>query len=358
MDDRNDGLTFRQFLETAEWSRFEQYIETSQGVLRLEVQKSVASERDIRARLRERIESKHRDRLCAVSDASLAKARITLANDTVAIDGTRAQVSMLSGIRGQLGVVAIRYSGEMTSYVTYVTEVTYSDFDPDADIEDVIERRTKDDFSVSELVVRAMLAYNERFRALEQPQTWCILQGELFPFELRSGLGKLRGLDIALNLFAKMVDRKTVGAVVSDTSSPDINYGFALEPREFFKITNLKYEYDKWLESGAKFNPADEAKFKAFNDKYASQIIKGVYRIGQRPFIFYAHEDVIEDFAALIMADSSHIQERGFPLLIDYADSVCASLFRAGDFERRVNFELALEGDLLSELSERATRSR
>jgi len=358
MSDSDEGTTFERFLENAEWSNFEDYIETSQGVLRSEIQKSVASEREIRDKLRKRVQTKHRDRLRKVSDESLMAARNILVSDTVAIDGTRAQVTMLSGIRGQLGVVAMRYSGEMTSYVSYVTEVTYSDFDPNADIEEVVARRTKDDFSVSELVVRALLAFNERSRALEQPQTWCILQGELFPFELRSGLGKLRGLDVALNLFRKIADRKTIGAVVSDTASPDINYGFALESREYFRITNLKYEYDQWLEGGAKFNPEDKATFAKFADEVGGQIIKGVFRVGQRPFIFYAHEDTFDQFAAIVIADALHIPERGFPLLIDYADSVCASLFRAGDFERRVNFELALEGDLLSELSERANRAR
>ncbi len=350
--------TFEQFLETAEWSRFEQYIETSQTVLRAEIQKSVASEREIRAKLRNRILTKHADRLIKLDPAAIEAASNVLATDTVAIDGTRAQVSMLSGIRGQLGVVAIRYSGDMTSYVTYVTEVTYSDFDPDADIEEVVAKRSKDEFAVSELVVRALLAYNERHRALEQPQRWCILQGELFPFELRSGLGKLKGLGVALDLFQRMTERKTIGAVVSDTSSPDINYGFALEPLEFFTITNLKTEYDQWLESGAKFNPDDEETFRTFNDKYACHILKAVYRVGQRPFMFYAHEDYIHEFAALLAADALHIPERGFPLLIDYADSVCASLFRAGDFEKRVNYELALEGDLLAESSERASRAR
>ncbi len=358
MSDSEDGPTFEQFLGTAEWSHFEQYLETTQSVLRAEIQKSVSAEREIRAKLRKRIEQRHRDRLHTVTDASLNAAKTILASDTVSIDGTHAHVSMLSGLRGQLGVVAIRYSGEMTSYVTYVTEVTYSDFDPNADIEEVVARRSKDDFAVSELVVRAMLAYNERLRALEQPQKWCILQGELFPFELRSGLGKLRGLDVALELFRKIADRKTIGAVVSDTSSPDINYGFALEAREYFRIADLKFEYDKWLEGGAKFNPDDKAKFAKFADEIGRKIIKGVYRVGQRPFIFYAHEDTFDDFAAIILADSLHIPERGFPLLIDYADSVCASLFRASDFERRVNFELALEGDLLSELSERANRAR
>lgn len=358
MGESGDGPTFEQILDTAEWSPFEHYIETSQGVLRVEIQKNVASERDIRKKLRKRVETKHRDRLSYVTDTALAEAKKILVDNTVAIDGTRAQVTMLSGIRGQLGVVAMRYSGAMTSYVSYVTEVTYSDFDPDADIEDVVARRSKDEYTVSELVVRAMLAYNERLRALEQPQKWCILQGELFPFELRSGLGKLRGLDVALSLFRKIADRKTIGAVVSDTSSPDINYGFALDTREYFKITDLKYEYDQWLEGGAKFNPDDKATFAKFANEVGSRIIKGVFRVGQRPFMFYAHEDTFDEFAALVIADSLHIPERGFPLLIDYADSVCASLFRAGDFERRVNYELALEGDLLSELSERANRAR
>lgn len=356
--DIEDSPTFEQFLGTTQWSNFEAYIETSQDVLRSEIKKNVASERGIRQRLRERIQTKYRDKVASVSDAMLANARDVLVKDTVAIDGTRAQVSMLSGIRGQLGVVAIRYTGETTSYVSYVTELTYSDFDADADIEELVARRNKDDFVVSDLVIRATLAYSERLRALEQPQKWCILQGELFPFELRSGLGKLRALDTAIALFTQIADKRTIGAVVSDTTSPDLNYGYALEPREYFRLYDLKHEYDQWLDGGAKFNPQDKAKFAAFSDKVGSRIIKGVYRVGQRPFIFYAHEDTFDEFAAIIVADALHIPERGFPLLIDYADSVCASLFRAGDFEKRVNFELALEGDLLSELSERANRAR
>lgn len=358
MGDMERGPTFEEFLGRAHWSNFEAYLETSQNVLRTEIKRNVESERGIRAKLRKRVVEQYRERLSVVTESAVSAARNVLMSDCVAIDGTRAQVSMLSGTRGQLGVVAIRYSGEKTSYVSYVTELTYSDFDPDVDIEELVARRSKDDFVVSDLVIRATLAYSERFRALEQPEKWCILQGELFPFELRSGLGKLRALDSAIDLFRKIADRRTIGAVVSDTASPDLNYGFALNPCEYFRLYDLKFEYDKWLEGGAKFNPADKAKFAAFADEVGAKIIKGVYRVGQRPFIFYAHEDSFDEFAAIIIADSLRIPERGFPLLIDYADSVCSSLFRAGDFEKRVTFELALEGDLLAELSERANRAR
>lgn len=51
MIESEDGPTFGQSLETAEWSNFEQYLETTQSVLRAEIQKSVSSERDIRTKL-------------------------------------------------------------------------------------------------------------------------------------------------------------------------------------------------------------------------------------------------------------------------------------------------------------------
>jgi hypothetical protein len=52
-----DGPIFEQSLETAEWSNFEQYLETTQSVFRAEIQKAF-----FRARHSHKTSETHRER--------------------------------------------------------------------------------------------------------------------------------------------------------------------------------------------------------------------------------------------------------------------------------------------------------
>jgi hypothetical protein len=346
---------FSSFLDDIEWSSFDDHLEEGQIPLRREIEENYARECDIRERLRHYILTEKKGNLRTVDAQMFADARKELTSHVTGVDGTLAKVELLSGVRSQLGIVAVNYSNDKATYVTYVSEATFSDYDATDDILEVLQKRRKEERAVSDLVLRATLAYNERSRALEQTTKWRIVHGELFPFELRSGLGKLKALPTSLELFRNLINEKTIGSVVSDTSAVEINLGYALKQNEYFMISTLKSDYSDWLPD-AHFSAEDEALFKQFIDDTAGEIYKGVYRVAQRPHVFYAHREVFDEFASILVADSSLIPERGFPMLIDYADTIAAALFRARDFENRVQYEIALKGDLLAEQSERTGR--
>ena len=87
-------------------------------------------------------------------------------------------------------------------------------------------------------------------------------------------------------------------------------------------------------------------------------ILVGVYRTCTRapPQIFYAHADFVQDAALIAMADSVLQSHRGFPMLIDLADTVCHSTFGAEAFISPVRTAYAQQGHALRYLGERETR--
>lgn len=350
--------SFGEFLRASNWDNHEEHMQKAQGVLRAEMAENSRRERDFRAKLTEKLTTEFRRNVHTVSADDIASAREILSSgDVVAVDGTLAKFPLMSGTRSQIGIVAVNYKNEKTTHVSYVTEATYSEYSSAEDVFEYLRKRKKTKPVVSDLVLRATMAYWERRYALKQGAKWRIIHGELFPFELRSGLGELRALPEALGLFQEMADLKTIGSVVSDSSGIDVLLGLGLSSNQYLVIRDLEEEYAEWLHDDAHFAKTDEALFEAFLPT-AKEFRKCVYRVGDRPFLFYAHKDHLHEFAAILIADSGLIRERGFPVLVDYADTICGSLFRAGDFERRIDYELALQSELLREQSERVGRRR
>ena len=74
------------------------------------------------------------------------------------------------------------------------------------------------------------------------------------------------------------------------------------------------------------------------------------------PQIFYAHADHVHEAALVAMADSVLQSHRGFPMLIDLADTVCSSTFGTNAFNSTVQSAYAQAGDPLRYLGERETR--
>lgn len=349
---------FSDFINPDTWRPYAEHFRTAQSLLRSELQVNAAQEREIRAKLRVKLENELKSNVFALNAEQIKAAQQILQSNVCAIDGTLAKVDLLSGIRSQIGVVACTYANFQQTYVAYVTEATYANYNSADDVLDVLKDRKREKRAISDLVLRATMAYWERRRALEQSSAWKIVHGEFFPFELRSGLGELKALPITLGLFKEIAEAKNIGSVVSDSTGIERFLGYALKRNEYMIIGTLFRDYKIWLDSEAHFSASDAALFKEFNEEYCKDFLKCVYRVGPRPFLFYCHREKLHEFAAILIADSNLVPERGFPILIDYADSICASLFRAGDFERRVAHELALQGELLAEQSERANRAR
>jgi hypothetical protein len=61
-------------------------------------------------------------------------------------------------------------------------------------------------------------------------------------------------------------------------------------------------------------------------------VLVGVFRASSLapPQVFYAHRDHFELAAAIAIADSVLLPDRGFPMLIDLADRTCKSVYGGG----------------------------
>jgi hypothetical protein len=84
----------------------------------------------------------------------------------------------------------------------------------------------------------------------------------------------------------------------------------------------------------------------------------GVYRATPLapPQVFYAHAEHAHVAAHLVLADSLLQEHRGFPILIDLADTVCKAVFGRETLQGPVAAAYAEAGAPWRHLSERATR--
>ena len=66
-----------------------------------------------------------------------------------------------------------------------------------------------------------------------------------------------------------------------------------------------------------------------FRDHVGPQVVVGLYRAtaDAPPQLFYAHRDHVHVAAQIAIADSVLVGHRGFPLLLDTADRICAAEF-------------------------------
>ena len=97
-----------------------------------------------------------------------------------------------------------------------------------------------------------------------------------------------------------------------------------------------------------------------FLHEVASQVVVGVYRAGllAPPQLFYAHKDHAAVAARIAVADSPLQAHRGFPLLLDLADRVCAASFGGESLRAPLDVAYTEAGTPLRYLAERATRYR
>jgi hypothetical protein len=87
-------------------------------------------------------------------------------------------------------------------------------------------------------------------------------------------------------------------------------------------------------------------------------VLVGVFRASELapPQVFFAHRDHYEEAAAIAIADSVLLPERGFPMLIDLADRACKSVYGGGSLRDMTDAAYARCGAGVRYASERAHR--
>lgn len=293
----------------------------------------------------------------------LAKAEALLTDgNVVGVDATMAKYPMLSGVRAQIGVVAVNYRGEQIQHSFFISQASLRD-EADDVLERIVQRAEKDD-NLSDMHLRGIMMYREREAGMDPKfdGRYILYHGPLLPFELMSGLGRLRALDVTLELLKKVVDSKRCFSIISSTSFKDYTYfGLALENGQY--LTSPEYTLEHHLTTTSdfltwsnKWREDERKKVEEFIKNQASNISIGVIKISERPYVFHAHKAIFDLAAAVIARDSMFQKEKGFPLLIDYADNLCTEYFSGAQFNRMVDWELARNDSYLRESGERRMR--
>ncbi len=363
----SEGPDFGQLVDFSNWKSFDEFVVEGGSQLDQDIENSIKVRRELRQIIRgspqvqQRIHPKT-DELSKWHDLLKWAETKLFGGDVVAVDGTMSRFQLASGTRCRIGVVATTYRNNRIEKILFVSERNFAEAanNPVEHIQKIQKQRR-----TSNILFNAVMGYGERKLLLQRPQEWKLLQGELLPFELRTGLGKLKALNRSLELGKKLIEAKKVIAVTEDTQWLNLLHaGYALERGQFMEAPmDMKQELEVYLKGDEDIEPAhfsttDKDTFQSFIDEYASQMKMGIYRTGYKPYVYYAHMDFFDEATAIIMSDSALQPIRGYPQLIDYANNIAKGVLSQSDFQRQIMSRIAMidPEELGFEISARLTR--
>lgn len=363
-DENNSAreITFSELLKQQQtWNDYSEFIGQVPGLIHEEVLKNDESERKLLSDLKNSEEFKSLQ-IRNIDEYKEKAEQLLSKGDVVGIDGTMSKYDFLSGTRCQIGVVAVNYLGEKIQHSFFISQASLRD-EPEGVLERIAQRAESED-NLSDMHLRGLMMYREREAGLDPmfDKKYLLYHGPLLPFELMSGLGRLRALDVTLELLKKVVSSNRAISIISSSSYKDYLYfGLALKPGEYltsesYTLANHLKNQSDFLTYSNKWREEERKKVQDFINDYASQIMIGVIKVSHRPYVFHAHKSIFDLAAAIIGKDSMFQRQKGFPLLIDYADNLCSEYFSSSQFNRMVEWELAKKDTFLSESGERRMR--
>ena len=270
----------------------------------------------------------------------------------------------------QIGVCLVSYNGEQGSWAhrLFRRDLRSKLGNPVEEVMEVLERREKREAQgtggeeLSELARRGIMAYAERAILKDKSSAlWRLGHGNPAPYELLTGFwaNRIEMLEKSMRLFEWYTEYKRFIFVPSAVSKRHLlTIGNALNPLEFAIIETLKPDIDTMVSKG--HYRVTRKMMETFRDEIAPKIIVGLYKVWDAApvQVFYAHEDYAELAAHIAMADSILQEHRGFPMLIDLADTVCKATFGMDSFTPSVHTAYVEAGQPFRYLGERETRSR
>jgi hypothetical protein len=287
-----------------------------------------------------------------------------------ACDGTRVEHDTLPLSITQIGICLVSYAGEQGSWIhrLFRRDLRVRGMDPVDEALALLERREarsgvdqlgKRD-RLSELGRRGIMAYAERAVLLKKSEApWRMGHGNPAPYELLTGSGSMDLLIASLDILSELIlgHKRFVYIPSAPSERTLLTIGHALRPLEFAVVDTSEQRMFPILEQGHLRGPYRE-RAEEFYHQAAPKILTGVYRVSNEvpPQIFYAHADFVQEAALIAMADSVLQAHRGFPMLIDLADSVCRGTFGAEAFNSTVRSAYAQRGNPFRYLAERETR--
>jgi len=351
---------FEDLLGQKQWSDYNSFISEAPKLYADEIAQHVVAEAKIIQALKEH-EAFKKLTIREVAPKLDEANQLLQSGQVVAVDGTVSRYRTYSGMRCQIGVVAVNYAGDQIKRSFFISEAGYRR--PVTDIIQTVAKRNTSEEQISEMVVRALMLYRERESGMDARFKDCyvMFHGPLLPFELLTGLGRWRALETTVGILERLINEKRFFSIISTTAYQDyLTFGRAIEKGRYLTASNYTVGHyiadnpdfmarDKW-------RPDEFSRVEKFLRNYAEQIWIGVLRTSDRPYVFHAHKDIFDLAAAIIARDAMHQPEKGFPLLVDYADTLCSHHFSTADFNNLIEFELAKHGEYLSEVPEQRLR--
>lgn len=275
----------------------------------------------------------------------------------------------------QIGVCLVSYNGQQGSWAhrLFRRDLRTRIDDPAQEVIEILTRRERREAQgldgsepLSALARRGVMAYAERAILKEKSSAqWRMGHGNPAPYELLTGLwsSRIERFSISLDLIRWFVHdhRRFVFVPSAPRKRHLLTIGGALNPLEFAIVQTIKPDLDAMLGSGHYREKSGVRPAMAeFCEDVGPEIVLGVYRVweGSPPYLFYAHKDHVETAVHIAMADSILQEHRGFPMLIDLADTVCKTTFGMGTFFPNVQSAYAESGEPFRYMGERETRTR
>jgi hypothetical protein len=290
-----------------------------------------------------------------------------------ACDGTVVAHDTLPVTITQIGVCLVSYRADQGSWVhrLFRRDLRTTGTNPVDEALDLLDRRRERGAQdvpssrdrLSDLARRGIMAYAERAVLLERSDAvWRMGHGSPTPYELVTGSGMVELLRAGLDVMRRMImQHRRFVFVPSATSARELlTIGNALYPLEYAiigtnqenleRIAGGHYRGDAW--AGA----ADEVA--AFVKDCGPKVVVGMYRASALApaQVFYAHVDHAHEAALIAIADSVLQEHRGFPVLIDLADGLCAATFGGEWFGASTQVAYATAGEPFRYMAERNTR--
>lgn len=282
----------------------------------------------------------------------------------------------------QVGVALVSYAGDQGTWHQrlFRRDLRQRGGDPVEELWRMLERReqraalnhgTPGD-RLGELARKAVMDYAERAILLRRSQAvWRMGHGNPVTYELLTGADLLPLMVAGTTVMRELIEkhRKFVFVASEPRELFLLTLGQALPPMHYALVGTLADRIEGWfhqrrftteaagelLWDGEPISPPEW--IPRFIDRVASQVVVGLYRASplSPAQLFYAHTDHAHTAAHIVLADSMLQAQRGFPLLIDLAHHVGASVF-GGSLRYLTETAYAAAGAPWRYFSERATR--
>ena len=385
-DDYNaaTGETLDQTLDLNTWGSADRLMEAF-ARLEQEIHQATADERVLVRQIRDVVFPRIKSRPGAPAQAGVYRATLDdirrvqtaiLFNGQVeACDGISVVYDTLPLTIVQLGVSTVAYHGDQSTWSHRLyrrdmrvrtagsVEEQVMEFLDRRQLRGGIDQPSQRDH-MSDMFRRAIMTFAERaVLADRSAAAWRLGHGSPLAHELLTGSGSAELIVRSLAVLSRLIlDHKRFVFVPSAPAERALlSIGNALEPLEYAVIDTAADRLRRTIDQGGYRGQAfREAKrhLEEFAKEAGPKVLIGVYRVSldSPAQAFYAHADHASEAALVAMADSILQQHRGFPMLLELADSLCSNLMGPETLLRPARTAYANAGEPLRYQPERSTR--